>query len=258
MSGHYNLTLFLPGDLPSSYRTLTDAVTAALHPYDLNAGQEERITLSREALIEQGRATIALYADTVYAAYRSDPLAFYDTHRDDLKHVNYVAGYGERLTWTDQQVWEHQIKIGGYTSDDLNDHGDAIELINPHGKWDFYTLGGRYSGRLRLKDHGARRYPTTFEILEIEGKKTGITDITRLGNLEPVPHSYAVLDATHTDRPPQDRWTEHQPATRSDYATYGEYRDADRTAEENWKYAFPALVNGFPLNTWVVNIDAHR
>lgn len=42
--------------------------------------------------------------------------------------------------------------IKAYYGDELNEDGDLISDYNPKSKWDWYSIGGRWSGSLRLKN----------------------------------------------------------------------------------------------------------
>lgn len=66
-------------------------------------------------------------------------------------HDKVIAG-----TATDKDYWS--IMIG--PDDDVNEDGDLVTHYNPEGRWDWWTVGGRWSDELELKKARRKDYAT--------------------------------------------------------------------------------------------------
>jgi hypothetical protein len=86
---HFTVTVALPGTL--SEDEITEALAAALAPYDENKEVPRYVKHTRAELIEKGRAEIAEFRDRAYAQFTADPVAYAAECRN-LHHLDYVAG----------------------------------------------------------------------------------------------------------------------------------------------------------------------
>jgi hypothetical protein len=66
-------------------------------------------------------------------------------------HINYLEErFPKELLYTDEEHYQSQIKY--YEEEDINENGDVLSTYNPFSKWDWYQIGGRWQGTLKLKD----------------------------------------------------------------------------------------------------------
>lgn len=65
---------------------------------------------------------------------------------ENLAHYTKIVNAGCSLT--DQDAWK-QIQDWGYQ---IDDEGNLLTTYNPDSKWDWYSIGGRWSGFLPLKE----------------------------------------------------------------------------------------------------------
>lgn len=72
-----------------------------------------------------------------------------DLSEDTRKRFNDIVAKG--LCLSDEAAWE-QIKSRGYKMDEDE---NILSTYNPDSKWDWYEVGGRWSGFLVLKDRDA-------------------------------------------------------------------------------------------------------
>ena len=65
---------------------------------------------------------------------------------ENLAHYTKVVNDGCSLT--DEDAWK-QVQDWGYQ---IDDEGNLLTTYNPDSKWDWYSIGGRWSGFLPLKE----------------------------------------------------------------------------------------------------------
>lgn len=65
---------------------------------------------------------------------------------ENLAHYTKIVNEGCSLT--DKDAWE-QVQDWGYQ---IDDKGNLLTTYNPDSKWDWYSIGGRWSGFLPLKE----------------------------------------------------------------------------------------------------------
>lgn len=58
----------------------------------------------------------------------------------------HIISTGEYLT--DEKAWD-EVKSWGYN---IDENENLISTYNPNSKWDWYTIGGRWNGWLKLKE----------------------------------------------------------------------------------------------------------
>ena len=105
---------------------------------------------TKEEHIAKIREDISRYEKTSYAQYLADPEK-YEANTTLKVHLNYIKNeFPKKLKWTDEECYQEAIKW--YDKDKINKDGSTNETYNPKSKWDWYALGGRWGGLLRLKD----------------------------------------------------------------------------------------------------------
>ena len=128
-----------------------------LAPYDENMEVAPYIRHTKADLIAQKREEAAHVAHDI-------PLA--EAHSEEeyrkLEDVRYRYEYvlsdegracAALVGASDDEVFEAVKK--DYEEDRLDEDGNYISTYNPDSKWDWYEVGGRWSGSLKLKDGGS-------------------------------------------------------------------------------------------------------
>lgn len=122
-----------------------------LAPFDENIEMERYILYTKEELIEKGKLEIEEYATNgCYAEYLKDPIKYEEDCKNEC-HLNYIKNvFPLKLKWTNEEIYQDQIKY--YDEEEIGENGEVYSTYNPNSKWDWYQIGGRWSGLLKLKD----------------------------------------------------------------------------------------------------------
>lgn len=108
---------------------------------------------TKEQIISETRKEIEEYKKNYYDVFLADPEAYRATcHK---KHAYYIEHeFPKRLNWTDEQIYEDAVKYIDEGSENIEIHedGSVWHTYNEDAKWDWYQMGGRYAGRLKLKE----------------------------------------------------------------------------------------------------------
>lgn len=116
----------------------------ALRKFDENRDVPVYVKYTREGLIEHGRKEIEDYKNGRYAEYLADPEKYVQAHgSQNPRHIDYITReFPKRLDWTDEQVYAEQIQF--YEDSEIGENGEVYSTYNPHSKWDWYQVGGRW------------------------------------------------------------------------------------------------------------------
>jgi tetratricopeptide (TPR) repeat protein len=126
-----------------------DNVEEQLAKFDENIEMPRYVKATKAELIEKQRQDILEYKKNYYDVYMADPEAYSVGAR--IEHINYLANeFPLRLNWTDEELYAEATKY--YEESEIGPEGEAYSTYNPDSKWDWYQIGGRYAGRLHLKE----------------------------------------------------------------------------------------------------------
>lgn len=258
---HYGLTVLLPGWI-TTYEQVQEETERALAPFEEDLKMDRYVRYTREQAIAEQRKLIADYAMYgPYAEYLADPQAYIKAH--DGSHLDYIigsardGGFPARLTWSDEQAYqhfcEHEVWAG---ADDIGPNGEIFSTTNPQGKWDYYQVG--HTGFWeKLPDDQCVHLPLVGGPVMDENRHS----IIRIGDIyRPdsglIPHTYALLDLDGTwydrdaihmpDAGPCQRWSWKRPPSFHD----------DLTAK--WAILYSELVSENTPDTWAVCLNMHR
>lgn len=126
-----------------------------LAPYDESIEMAPYIKYTREEAIAKERKEIAEYAKGSYAEFLKNPEEYKKKHSNNPNHLDYIENeFPKKLNWTDDECFEHA-KIW-FDEDMIDEDGNLWSTYNPNSKWDWYSIGGRFPGKLKAKDgkHG--------------------------------------------------------------------------------------------------------
>lgn len=124
-----------------------DNVDDQLAPFDESI--KVKYTRSKEEHIARGKKDIEDYKNNgLYATYLENPEEYLNKCTNDA-HAKYISEeFPKKLKWTDEEIYQDQIRW--YEPHQINEDGSTNETYNPNSKWDWYQIGGRWSGMIRV------------------------------------------------------------------------------------------------------------
>lgn len=121
-----------------------------LSKFDENLVMPRYVSYTKEQLIAKKREEIEEYKNGTYTKFLKDPVK-YESECSNEAHINYLKNeFPKKLKWTDEEIYLDAIEFE--EKEDIGKDGEIYSTYNPNSKWDWYQLGGRYSGRLILKE----------------------------------------------------------------------------------------------------------
>jgi hypothetical protein len=100
------------------------------------------VKYTKAQLIEFGREKIAHYADTTYAEFLKD-MEKYKSNCASTRHIEYLLNeFPKKLKYTDEEVYQDCIE----DPENIGEDGSIFSTSNPNGFWDYYQIGGWYTG----------------------------------------------------------------------------------------------------------------
>ena len=138
-----------------------------LAKYDESLKLPLHLYKTKEQLIRKKREEIERYKKEYYDVFLVDPEEYRAKYRKE--HVDYVEHeFPKKLSWTEEQMYEDAVSdfIIEAEDEDENEEAEVVlrkdgsvwHVYNDDAKWDWYVIGGRYAGRLRLKDKTQKAY----------------------------------------------------------------------------------------------------
>ena len=122
--------------------------------YDENKEMPLHLFKTKEQLVKEQRESIEWYKNTTYAEFIADPEE-YKRDCTNIDHIKYLEEeFPKMLEWTDEECYERAIEHykdsdSGYK---IDHYGNVYSVYNDNAKWDWYVLGGRYRGNLKLRE----------------------------------------------------------------------------------------------------------
>jgi hypothetical protein len=127
-----------------------DNVEEQLAKYDESIVMEKYVKHTKEQLIIEEKKSIEDYKNTTYADYLADPVKYAENVTNE-KHLNYLKeDFPKTLEMTDEEIYQQAIKWE--EPEDIGPDGEVYSTYNPHSKWDWYEVGGRFAGQITVKD----------------------------------------------------------------------------------------------------------
>src|SRR5260221_8113955 len=128
-------------------KTQDKPVDEQLAPFDENKEVPQYVEYTKEQLIAKERAEFEEYRDTTYAKFLADPEA-YKANTTNEGHLQYIEHeFPQRFNWTAEDFYKYAIR---YYKDSLTPEGGVYSTYNPRSKWDWYSIGGRWTGDLKI------------------------------------------------------------------------------------------------------------
>ena len=114
---------------------------------------------TKAQIIAGYRERILNYQKGTYAEFLLDP-GKYIAECSNQAHIKYLREeFPQKLRWTDEEVYTDAISC--FDAKDIDTDGNVYSTRNPLSKWDYWTVGGRWSG-----EFGADSFPSIAEALQ--------------------------------------------------------------------------------------------
>ena len=157
---HFNIAVITKGK-PTEAK-----IAELLAPYDENL--EVPHTVTKSQIIAEGKEQID-NRKPIYDEYLKSPEKFAQEH-SSYQVEYYSKDFPRELGYTDEEIYNKQIKY--YEGDKILSNGDVISTYNPNSKWDWYDVGGRFSGMLETLN-GKCNYARIKDVINLTDKKEG-------------------------------------------------------------------------------------
>lgn len=124
-------------------------VYGVLSSFDENLEVENII--SKEELIASEKRNLPIYEKN-YKEYLEDPVRFKEKNKNNQNFIDFVVNETPKILneWTDDD-W-HKKALSYYPSSDVNEDGSVTSYYNPNSLYDWFQIGGRWSGILKCKE----------------------------------------------------------------------------------------------------------
>lgn len=225
---------------------IEDALAAALEKFDENKDTPEYVRKTRQQLIDDQRKQIEATRDGAYATYLADPAAYQEKYKHNQRHIEYLRDeFPEMLARTGDDAWLYE-EATKFDKDRLDAEGNLLSTYNPHSKYDWYSIGGRWSNSV---------LNTTETVHHPENKvnenwtqpawdeETGGVNIVRKRDLEVCHGTFAFLG---TD----GEWHE-----RGRMGWFGMVSDEQES--DTWDAKLKELIEAVEADDWLVVVDVH-
>jgi hypothetical protein len=150
---HYIVAVFTEDD--------GKTIDELLEPYYEEREVPQYVSYTKEQLIENYKKHMENYKNSTYAEFLADPEKYkadifdqaqnnpFDNEERAERHIKYLEEeFPQRLLWTDEEIYQHEIQ--DYESNEIDENGSVLSTSNPEGYWDWYEIGGRADGFLRV------------------------------------------------------------------------------------------------------------
>lgn len=229
---------------------IDDALADALDPFDENKDTPQYIRHTKAQLIEKQRRYYERVRDEgTYAKYKADPEAYAakcisNGNEDHLKYISeeFPNEVLPRLT-DDEWLFEDATK---YDKESLDADGNQLSTYNPKSKWDWYSIGGRWTECVmnwtdtvehpeeKINEHYSQPAWT---------QKIGGVDYVQKKDLEQFSGTFAFLGA-------DGEW--HERGKMGWFRSVADEKDADA-----WDAQLKQLVEDVEDEDWLVVVDVH-
>lgn len=225
---HFTVLVAVDGE--TKPENVEGAVEQVLAPYWEELEVPRYIAKTREQAIAEERKDIESMRDGFYAEYLADPAA-YDAKSWNKKHVAYLREeFPTILARIDDDEFVFQRAAGWYEPEDIDTEGNIWSEVNPDGKWDWWTIGGRWDGLLN----------------NTQGRKADKWDgqnILRVRDMRVPESTYAYVDLDGS-------WH-----GKGDMGWFG--LSSGDAEQEVWDKEMAEWQLGLPRDTWLVVVDCH-
>lgn len=241
---HSTVLVIISAEDYAKATTLDGAVEAALEPFDENRETPRYIKHTKAEAITLQRDELIRYRDHgFYADYLKDPVA-YAKEANHPEHLKYLeTEFPEKLTHLDDEEWLYQEAIKW---EDVDEDGNIMSTRNPLSKWDWWTIGGRWSGVILNAEfvaHHEAVVRTEKYTQPAWDEYDGGVDFLQKKDLTSCQGTFAVLDSA-------GEWHE-----RGRMGWFGMV--ADEAEPDTWDARHKELVDAAANDDWLIVVDVH-
>ena len=206
------------------------SINTLLAPYDENLVVEPYVEYTKEEAIAKVRENIEDFKNGDYAEYLKNPEEYEKKYGYMKSYMEYLKNeFPQKLNWTDDQCYEYIKSL--YNSSMIDKDGNILSNYNPKSKWDWYTVGGRWSGGIPMKTN------TKLEIKSCNECKVSQIDMDKIGT------PYAYVDTN-------GNWY-----GRGEMGWFG--ASSNDKDEKSWNDEFKKFINNQKKSTIVTLVDCH-
>lgn len=120
----------------------------ALAPFDENMEMDQYIYQTKEEIIKDARTRLNKIKENEYREYLEDPDSCKEKYNKGF--IDYLENeFINEYEMSDEEL--HKQKISYYDDDQIDEDGNILSTYNPKSKWDWFEIGGRWSGEITLK-----------------------------------------------------------------------------------------------------------
>ena len=147
-----------------------DNIEEQLAPHNENIETEKYIQYTKKELIKKGKEEIESFKNGPYKEYLKDKKK-YKSGATNKSHINYLEkGFPKKLKFTEEEIYQDQLQ--GFEGSDIGENGEVYSTYNPKSKWDYYEVGGRFAGQLKIKSKDDFVDQAYFEDIDWDGMKS--------------------------------------------------------------------------------------
>ncbi len=151
----------------------------------------------------------------------------------DLKSIEYFQKEIDKgLFISYEDAWE-EAKGWGY---EIDANENLLSTYNPDSKWDWYVIGGRWSGYLILKERGENG-----EIIEVDQADFDEIDWDYMISHNKIPFCYIDPDGDWCEKGRMGWWA----------------MVSDETSDQSWEKQFKDFIDSIDYNCIVTAVDFH-
>lgn len=155
-----------------------------LAPYEEGLRVAPYVEYTKAQLIEEAKKKLENTRTGAYAQYLADPKGYAAKFSNNPEHLNYLRNeFPKLLKETDEEIYKRE--LAWYEPAQIGPDGEVYSTCNPNSKWDWYSVGGRWTGQLLVKKD---------------------TELAALGEGDAFGN-----DATQKPAEPGFRWTDYAP-----------------------------------------------
>ncbi len=239
-----------------------------LSPFDENIEVPEYISYTKEQLIKNQKVDIKKAMER-YSLYKKDP------ENNPINEEYYNKTYPRLIKAMEENdeatLYLQAIKY--YEKEEIDKNGNILSTYNPKSKWDWYVIGGRFSGAIsdegdiiqakdfpynKLdKDNLIKDYPTEYEEYKnlLSGKTKSFYNLKYLNERYPTFYDYILETKTTTTYAVLDEDNEwHEPGS------IGWFGISSSTTEDeiNWtKNYYHKFIEHLPPEYYLTVVDCH-
>lgn len=216
-----------------------DAPEKQLAPYEEELETPRYVEFTKAQLIEKEKKRTQAYKNGMYSEYLADPEKYFKEYGSNAAHIKYITEeFPKELLFSDDEYYQKAIKY--YDADEIGSEGEVYSTRNPNAKWDWFQLGGRWSGLIKLRN-GANGKTGRGSL--VHANEAGIDqaikkDIDNFNELK----TFAILK--------DGNWYE-----RGEMGWWGVVHD--EKDEKKWDEEFSKLIADLPDDTLISIYDCH-